>query len=523
LSTGEPKSTRHAVIVDPTYGYRRLEPMPSESEFERFYESEYYDLLRRGGRAPELRRLLAGGEEAARERTWLRETLYADITAELAAHGSGRRVLDVGCGQGELLAWLGEQGFEAHGIEPSDEAAALARERGLEARTATLEELLEESDSPPTYHAVLLLNVLEHVPDAARMLRDIGRLLAPGGLLYIRVPNDFNPLQLAAQAKLGVEPWWIAVPDHVNYFDVESLAGLCRQLGLDPVDVQADFPMEMFLLMGLDYIGDPETGGVCHAYRVEMEGSIPSEVRRELFRALASAGIGRNSRLLVRKVGEPGARAGAQPAAREAGAQPAAREPGAAASRAPAARGLPVDRDGYRYLPLREADIAALRRFRNEQIDVLRQPEPISPEQQQRWFDEVVAPAQREPRPRQVLVSILAEGGAFIGYGGLTNVDWEARRAEVSFLVDPLRAADRDLYRRDMAAFLRFLGDWAFGELGLNRLFAETYAFRDFHISILEQAGYVLEGRLREHIVAGEGPGDSLVHGVLAADWPVAS
>ena len=59
------------------------------------------------------------------------------------------------------------------------------------------------------------------------MLRGIRRLLAPGGLLYIRVPNDFNPLQLAAQQKLGADPWWIAVPDHVNYFDVDSL---CRAL-----------------------------------------------------------------------------------------------------------------------------------------------------------------------------------------------------------------------------------------------------------------------------------------------------
>ena len=486
MSARDSASTRPQVIVDPTYGYRRLEPLPTDPEFERFYQSEYYDLLRRGGRAPELRRLLAGGEEAERERAWLRETLYDDITTGLRENGGGTRVLDVGCGQGELLQWLVEHGFEADGIEPSDDAAALARERGLNARTATLEELLEDSDRLSAYDAVLLLNVLEHVPDPVGMLEGIRRLLAPGGLLYIRVPNDFNALQTAAQRKLDAEPWWIAVPDHVNYFDVESLGAVTRRVGFDPVDVQADFPMELFLLMGLEYVGNPELGAVCHRYRVEAERSMDSQARRRLFRAFAAGGVGRNSRLLVRKAAE-----------REW-------------------PGLPAQRDGYRYEPLRRVDIEPLRRFRNEQIDVLRQAEPISREQQQRWFDDVVVPAQREARPPMILVSILDDAGRFAGYGGLTNVDWAARRAEVSFLVDPERAADPDTYGGDMTSFLRFLADWAFRDLGLNRLFAETYAFRDLTIELLEQAGFVREGRLRQHVTSG----DSLLHGLLSEDWP---
>jgi SAM-dependent methyltransferase len=290
------------VVVDPTYGYRRLDPLPSGSEFERFYQSEYYDLIRKGGRAPDLRRLLAGGEEAERERAWLRETLYADIGAALRAHRSGQRVLDVGCGQGELLAWLAQQGFEPHGIEPADEAAALARERGLDARTGTVEDLLDESP-PPSFDAVLLLLVLEHVPDAAGLLRGLHRLLEPGGFAYLRVPNDFNPLQEAAREKLGKKPWWVAIPDHVNYFDVESLCKLLGRVGFEPLDVQADFPMELFLLMGLDYVDDPEVGATCHAYRVEAELSMPAEVRRQLFRSFAEAGIGRTTRVLARKVG----------------------------------------------------------------------------------------------------------------------------------------------------------------------------------------------------------------------------
>jgi RimJ/RimL family protein N-acetyltransferase len=185
----------------------------------------------------------------------------------------------------------------------------------------------------------------------------------------------------------------------------------------------------------------------------------------------------------------------------------------------PTAPGLPVDRDGYRYVPLRRVDIEPLRQFRNEQIDVLRQAEPISPEQQERWFEEAVVPTQEDPQPPQLLVSILDEHEGFVGYGGLTNIDWRSRRAEISFLLDPERAGDEEVYRRDTASFLAFLADWAFGELGLNRLFAESYAFRQFHIGLLEEAGYRLEGRLREHVLVRDGLEDSVVHGLLAAEW----
>lgn len=181
--------------------------------------------------------------------------------------------------------------------------------------------------------------------------------------------------------------------------------------------------------------------------------------------------------------------------------------------------GVPADRDDYRYTLLRRADIQALRRFRNEQIDVLRQQEPISPPEQERWFDEVVVPAQRNPQPQTILVSILHARESFVGYGGLTNISWEARRAEVSFLVDPKRAADPVVYRRDMTSFLGFLQDWSFGALGLNRLFTETYAMRDHHIAILESAGFVPEGRLRQHVMTTSGLTDSVLHGVLAEEW----
>ncbi len=288
------------IVVDPTYGYRRLEPMPSDEEFERYYQSQYYTAERPTPLPQGLRRLIEAGEERDRERVWLGETLFGDVVAALAEHGAGKRVLDLGCGAGDLVHWLVEHGYDAEGVEPSDDVAELARERGLTVRTGTLDDLIAGAQTPPAYDAVVMLNVLEHVPRPEELLRAIRGVLVPGGLLFVRVPNDFNVLQEPARRKHELEPWWISPPDHVNYFDAPTLSEFGRRLGFETLDVQADFPMELFLLMGLNYVDDPEVGATCHAYRVEAELSLPADVRRELFRTFAAGGIGRNLRVVMR-------------------------------------------------------------------------------------------------------------------------------------------------------------------------------------------------------------------------------
>ncbi len=296
----------HEVSEDPDFGYRRLDPLPSDSgELTEFYESRYYDLIRKGGRAPELRRHLVGGDEGRSELEWLRATLYDDLATVLGEHTSGKRVLDVGCGTGELVGYFGERGFVAEGIEPSAEAAAEARARGRTVTSSRLEPFAARADRAGAYDAVTFLNVMEHVPSPVAILEATRALLAPGGIVAIRVPNDFNGLQLATQEHLGLRPYWVAVPDHVNYFSVRSLAALLGRLGFDVVHTQTDFPMELFLLMGDDYVGDPALGPACHKKRVAFELAMPAAVRRRLYTALAAADLGRNTLVFARRGQEP--------------------------------------------------------------------------------------------------------------------------------------------------------------------------------------------------------------------------
>lgn len=298
--------TSHKVVVDPELGYRRLDPLPTSDELDRFYESRYFDLIRKGGRAPEIRKVMEGGEAAEREREWLRHTLFSDVCETLRALGTCSRVLDIGCGNGDFVRYAVDNGLQAHGIEPSEDACQAAQALGLNVQQATLAEYvaMHRAETLPGFDAVVLLNVLEHVPRPKETLEHVRAVLRSGGLVCIRVPNDFSEIQLAAQQALDVPPWWVAVPDHVNYFSFESLCGFLERCGFEVLHAQGDFPMELFLLMGRNYIGDPEEGGRCQRQRVRLEFAMPPTLRRRLYQALAQVGIGRNCLMFARRGNE---------------------------------------------------------------------------------------------------------------------------------------------------------------------------------------------------------------------------
>jgi SAM-dependent methyltransferase len=219
-------------------------------------------------------------------------------------YAPGRHVLDAGCGSGDLVAFLAANGFDAIGFDPSKDAVRHGEVRGLRIEQATISGYAERYvDRRGDLDAISLMGVLDCVPEAPAALRDLEGCLKPGGVLYIWVGNQFNLLQTAARDALRLDPWWVVVPDHLNYFDRESLLKLLDDVGFDVLDVMSDFPMEMFLLMGDNYRADPAVGAACHARRVAFEMGLPAEQRRKLYRGFAAQGIGRCIHVVARKRG----------------------------------------------------------------------------------------------------------------------------------------------------------------------------------------------------------------------------
>ncbi len=292
----------HKVKLIEKYGFQQLDPVPRSDELSRFYESQYYHLIRSGGRAPHIRKMLEGGDVAQKEREWLRNVMFRDIAETLAnLIPAGATVLDIGAGTGDFVAFMAECGYHAEGIEPATEPSESAREIGLTIHTTDLASWADDKNNHERYDAVVMVNVLEHVPDPEAVVEQSTKLLRPGGVLIIRVPNDFTEIQEAAQKKLNKDAWWVFAPDHINYFSVESLRRFLEAFSLDVEAEMTDFPMEMFLLMGDDYIGDSKLGPLVHQKRCSMELAMSSDLRRKLYSALASVGIGRNITTFARK------------------------------------------------------------------------------------------------------------------------------------------------------------------------------------------------------------------------------
>ena len=281
---------------------RRLDPLPSKGDLEAFYAETYYSANE--GKAPDVARLRTESEAAVAERTWRAETIYADVFTYLVnVVGATGRLIDIGCGTGEFVWFMqDQQGWDAVGVEVAPDAVALAQGRGLDVRKGTVADVAGEFGGG--FDALTMFNVLEHLLEPWEALDAAHGLLRPGGVIIVQVPNDFSRLQEAVQEHLNTRKWWIAVPDHLNYFDFDSLESTLAERGFEPLIRYGTFPMEFFLLGGLNYVTDPTTGAAAHRSRCEFEMSMSGAQRRALFEDFARGGLGRNALVVARRVAE---------------------------------------------------------------------------------------------------------------------------------------------------------------------------------------------------------------------------
>lgn len=143
------------------------------------------------------------------------------------------RLLEVGCGQGQFLERAAERGWSVQGVEILPPVAARARERGLEVFLGTLEEARFPVGS---FDAVVMREVIEHVVEPVALLREVARVLRPGGVAAL---GTGNAASWAARLRRARWPYYrFGGHLHIRFWSPSAAAALARAAGFATVACQ---------------------------------------------------------------------------------------------------------------------------------------------------------------------------------------------------------------------------------------------------------------------------------------------
>ncbi|PIS11728.1 MAG: class I SAM-dependent methyltransferase [Bdellovibrio sp. CG10_big_fil_rev_8_21_14_0_10_47_8] len=276
-----------------TCGYAHLDPLPSLEELGQFYAYHFYEKQK-----PDYL------EKMERESEYWLETYKwrFDIFKKYIS-SSSPSFLDIGSSGGFFLAAAKSRGAQVQGIEPSDKAADYSRKKfGVDVHVDLYEKC---SIAPQSFDIIHSSLVIEHLLDPKHFVQWSFDKLKSGGIFVVETPHEFNAYQNMLTQKMGYEPWYIAYPDHLNYFNQKSLRRLGESCGLKAEKSLCAFPMEQFILQGMDYLRDGSLGLKAHQQRMAFELNLlkngGADLLEKTYESWAQLEIGRTQIAIFRK------------------------------------------------------------------------------------------------------------------------------------------------------------------------------------------------------------------------------
>jgi 2-polyprenyl-3-methyl-5-hydroxy-6-metoxy-1,4-benzoquinol methylase len=159
--------------------------------------------------------------------------MFGRILDHVQERKAGGRLLDVGCGVGQLLQVAQARGYQVAGCDISAWATDYARGAGYDVRTGTLEEIHYEDSR---FDIAVASHTLEHVPAPLPFLQEVRRVLRDDGLLVIAVPNFASVM-----AQTLRNHWAGLLPDqHLWHFTPKTLEAMLHKAGFQTLEVTSD-------------------------------------------------------------------------------------------------------------------------------------------------------------------------------------------------------------------------------------------------------------------------------------------
>jgi 2-polyprenyl-3-methyl-5-hydroxy-6-metoxy-1,4-benzoquinol methylase len=280
-------------VIKNRWGFYQYDPLPSEKELQEYYEKKYYQ---EGCGSYEI---AYSEEEIAYFK--LKASLIYRETVKLSNDAAGKTLLDVGCGEGWIMDKFFQTGVSVTGLDFSRFALEKIHPHLLPffEQGNIYDALREKAKQQVTFDIIVCANVLEHVLDPGGLLSIIRNLMHSHSLLVLIVPNDFSDLhQHLLKTKKILKEFWLCYPDHLSYFNKDSMLKFLKDSEFSVRTVVADNPIDFNLLNdNSNYVEDRSKGKNTHLFRVRMDNflaSIDEGKLLSLYEILGSMGVGRD-------------------------------------------------------------------------------------------------------------------------------------------------------------------------------------------------------------------------------------
>lgn len=191
-----------------------VHPMPTDNELENIYSSvEGYH----------------SNKDAEFPNNYHFNELFYDQVDKISQYMKKGLILDVGCSNGEFLALARKNGYHVHGVELNKSTASIALNNGIPVSVNTLEKSCFPENN---FDVVRLGDIIEHVTDVKGFIKEVHRILKPGGIVLINTPNHdaFFPKTTYFLFKTFGIPWSHPTPPHhLNQFSPKSVGFLLAE------------------------------------------------------------------------------------------------------------------------------------------------------------------------------------------------------------------------------------------------------------------------------------------------------
>jgi glycosyltransferase involved in cell wall biosynthesis/2-polyprenyl-3-methyl-5-hydroxy-6-metoxy-1,4-benzoquinol methylase len=221
----------HRVVRCDDCGLAFLNPQPSDDELARIYDANYF-----------LGSDSEAGSEAASELKQATAGLYLSEIRRYHGLEAGR-LLEVGCGKGHFLVSAEADGWQVTGVEFSPTACKIAQQQ-LQNGNVSCGELQQAGLASEQFDLCVVSDVIEHVRSPLDFLREIHRVLKPGGTLFIATPSIDS-----WSARFLRQKWMEFKAEHLTYFDRQTIQTALFKSGFRDVIVQPGLK-----ILNFDYV-----------------------------------------------------------------------------------------------------------------------------------------------------------------------------------------------------------------------------------------------------------------------------